>query len=199
MSVDQALRQTLAAVAGTQTLESLVQKREERAEQERAKLGLRRTQKADARAKKAETLQPDPSFWLAWFDGSSHPNPGKLGIGGVLRSPAGETLEICRMAGHGDSNEAEYMALIAVLEAAIAAGAEQLVVYGDSRVVLDTVGAPALSVQVAHLQDLALQARQLAAQIASLSWRWIPRQKNAAADALSQRAIEMFTNLDEHR
>ncbi len=199
LSAEQALRQTLTALAGTLTLTSLVQARELLAAQERAKVTLRRAKKAEARALKLAALQPDPAAWLAWFDGSSHPNPGKLGIGGVLRSPTGETLEICRMAGHGDSNEAEYMALISVLEAALAAGAGQLVVYGDSQVVLNAVSAPMLAVQVAHLQELALHARQLATRITSIGWRWIPRQKNAAADALSQRAIEMFMNLDEHR
>jgi ribonuclease HI len=188
-ALEQALRQTMTAAAPSQTLAELVQARELHAVQVAAKIAQRRQQKTDARAQKAALLQPDPGAWLAWFDGSSHPNPGKLGIGGVLRSPAGVTLEICRMAGHGDSNEAEYLALIAVLEAALAAGVNQLIVYGDSQVVM---GMLACAHPAAHLVEHSQRARALAAQIRSLTLTWIPRHRNAAADALSRQAIGFF-------
>ena len=109
IDAEQALRTTLAAVAGALTLAELVQSRTQSAALITENLARKRQQKTAARAAKAAAMLPDPAAWQAWFDGSSHPNPGRLGIGGVLRSPAGETLEISRMAGHGDSNEAEFL------------------------------------------------------------------------------------------
>lgn len=151
---------------------------------------LRRQQKEEALAQKrreqaGNTECADASSWLAWFDGSARPNPGRIGIGGVLRSPAGELFEHCAAAGHGDSNQAEYLALIAILEKALALGAAPLIVCGDSRVVIDSLRsdshAGSLSAYHAH-------ARDLLAQLPDVALRWIPRHRNAVADALSQRA-----------
>jgi ribonuclease HI len=136
--------------------------------------------------------------WLAWFDGSTHPNPGRMGLGGVLQSPDGQCIEISRTAGQGDSNQAEYLALIAVLEAALLLRPAHLIVYGDSRVVIDGVtqpqqaASPSQTVQPRDGPDLAvprLRARQLIAQLAAVELRWIARHHNSAADALSQQAI----------
>lgn len=191
LSDEAALRDVLTTVAGTQTLLMLVAARESENAQAAARLALRREQKAAARLAIAAARKPDPAAWLAWFDGSSHPNPGRLGIGARLQAPTGEATEICRPAGHGDSNEAEFLALIAVLEAALAAGAMRLVVYGDSRVVLDALAQPDKQPVSAHLRILCETARQRAAQFGELRLCWIPRHRNGAADALSQRAVGM--------
>jgi ribonuclease HI len=190
---EQALRQTMAAAAGEATLMQLVLEREDSAARIAAALASRRSDKAAQRAARLAAAQPDPDAWLAWFDGSCHPNPGKLGIGGMLRSPAGETVEICRMAGHGDSNEAEFLALIAILEAAIDAGVNRLVVYGDSQVVIGAVRpSDPQALPATHWRGYSEQARALAARIENLTLTWIPRHKNNAADTLSQRAIALF-------
>ena len=37
----------------------------------------------------------DKATWSAWFDGATKAtNPGERGIGGVLKGPAGEHIEI---------------------------------------------------------------------------------------------------------
>jgi len=189
MSSEQALRQTMTDMAGCQSLMELVCERERAVALTAAALAQRRSEKAAQRCARLAAAQPDPAAWLAWFDGACHPNPGKIGIGGLLRSPEGTLTEICRTAGHGDSNEAEYLALIAVLEAALEAGAHILAVHGDSRVVIDALmhAHPAT-----HLREHSLRARALAAQLESVTMTWIPRHKNSAADALSQRAIGFF-------
>jgi ribonuclease HI len=104
-----------------------------------AKKAARQQQKDEALAQKRSrdwvesAASSNPALWLAWFDGSARPNPGRLGIGGVLRHPDGQLFEHCAAAGHGDSNEAEYLALIAVLEMALQLNAAPLIVCGDSR------------------------------------------------------------------
>jgi len=128
-----------------------------------------------------------PGAWRAWFDGSARPNPGRCGIGALLKGPGGEQLEISRPAGYGNSSEAEYRALIALLQAAIKHGAHGLTIYGDSKVVVDDVNGPDQA-SARSLRSYRGQARALLAQLRDATLRWIPRHKNGEADALSQRA-----------
>ncbi len=145
-----------------------------------------------ARALAARKARHDgpPTAWRAWFDGSARPNPGRCGIGGVLKGPQGEHIEISRPAGHGDSSEAEYHALIAVLEAAARAGAYPLTVYGDSQVVVGDVNGSEADAAPALLAYRAA-ALALIAQLPAVTLRWIPRHKNPEADALSRRATNL--------
>jgi ribonuclease HI len=182
---DAALRQIMEQSAAPQSLEQLtVQRRDER-EREAHRLAERQQRKAALHAERLRAKAPDPSAWLGWFDGSAHPNPGRMGIGGILKSPSGATTEISFHAGDGDSSEAEYRALIAVLQAAVAANPSKLLIQGDSRVVIDDVQAKHGAPVLANWRE---QARSLIAQLSDVTLRWIPRAKNAAADALSQRA-----------
>ncbi|PWF43414.1 ribonuclease HI family protein, partial [Massilia glaciei] len=132
----------------------------------------------------------EPTAWRGWFDGSAHPNPGRCGIGALLRGPDGEQIEIARSAGFGNSGEAEYLALIALLRAAVAAGAHPLTVYGDSQVVIGDLRAPQ-GAGAAGLQRHRAQALGLIAQLPGLALRWVPRHRNLDADALSQRGATM--------
>ena len=153
---------------------------------------LRRQQKEDALAQKrreqdvhGQTEHADAPSWQAWFDGSARPNPGRIGIGGVLRNPAGDVFEYCAAAGHGDSNQAEYLALIAILEKALELGAAPLIVCGDSRVVIDSLRSDS---HAGTLSAYHARAHSLLSQLPQATLRWIPRHRNAVADALSQRA-----------
>ena len=190
ISEEEALMNVMKSVAGDQSLSVLVSKRRQDADTSREKLLAVQKSKVDARAEKSAKNIPDPSAWLAWFDGASHPKPGKMGVGGLLKNPDGVVVaNISFATGQGYSSEAEYLALIAVLQAAVDAGSTKLVVYGDSRVVLDDVqtksaGAPILS---SHRT----RARQLIAELNDVSFIWIPRKKNAMADALSQQAVKL--------
>ncbi|MDO9419275.1 MAG: ribonuclease HI family protein [Herminiimonas sp.] len=187
---ESALQQVMESVAGDQPLNDLVGKRRQAANDARAKITAAKQAKADARAKKIARSMPDPNAWLAWFDGATHPNPGKMGIGGLLKNPDGDVVSsISYTAGQGDSSEAEYLALLAVLQAALDAGATKLIVYGDSRVVLDdvqtkTAGAPILC-------NHRTRAKELIAQMKDVTFVWIPRKKNEMADALSQQAVKL--------
>ena len=207
-SPHEALIEVLQQVAGDRPLGELIAARESAARaaahDAQSRLAARQQARADALAKRREKHhhpdRPDPVAWLGWFDGSTHPNPGKMGLGGLLLSPAGERVEICVTAGQGDNNQAEYLALIALLEAAVRAQPAKLIVYGDSQVVIDGVtharsargarsagggGAAVLSHYCEH-------AQQLISQLRTVELRWIPRRRNVAADALSQHAIRLI-------
>ena len=131
----------------------------------------------------------DNSTWHAWFDGATkHSNPGIRGIGAVLKGPAGQIVEIAQEIGEGTNNEAEYCALMAVLDAAVDAGVQDLVVYGDSQLVIKQVSGEWL-INAQALVPLCKTVIELKAQIPKVALRWIPREENSAADALSKRAI----------
>ncbi|HEY8101610.1 MAG TPA: ribonuclease HI family protein [Burkholderiaceae bacterium] len=188
LSEEEALKQVLIKAASNRSLEHLISERLQTTENGIAKLAERRQQQAEALAKRRASTQPDPSAWLAWFDGATSPNPGKMGIGGLLKDPDGRIVEISFGAGHGDSNEAEYLALIAVLEEAVRIQPDKLMVYGDSRVVIDEMNGVTY-IGANNLKGVSEQAKRLIAQLNAVSLHWTPRKKNAAADALSQRGL----------
>ncbi|CAN7433061.1 ribonuclease HI family protein [Massilia sp. LjRoot122] len=196
MSELEALRATLSQRAGVAGLEQLLAARA--AERLRSEHGAaaRRAQAAAALARRSAAPASAPA-WRAWFDGSAHPNPGRCGIGAVLEGPGGLRIELSRAAGYGNSSEAEYLALIAVLEAALEHGADTLIVHGDSQVVIDDVNAPD-SASALALRAYRARARALLGRLPGAGLRWIPRHKNGQADALSQRAVPLPATDDHH-
>jgi ribonuclease HI len=189
LPLDEALRITLAASAGKAglALATLLAERAALRETEAARVLARRSARAAGLAVRRARHEGAPTAWRAWFDGSARPNPGRCGIGARLLGPEGQLVELSEPAGHGNSSEAEYLALIAVLETALAQGARELTVYGDSRVVLDDVAAPdAKSAPV--LRPYRARVQALLVQLPGTTLRWVPRHKNLDADALSQRA-----------
>lgn len=130
----------------------------------------------------------DTTTWKAWFDGATNPNPGERGIGGVLKGPAGERIEISENIGFGTNNEAEYAALMAVLDAAIDAKVQKLEVFGDSQLVIKQVSGEWL-INSKALVPMCQSVLDMKAQIPSVTLRRIPREQNFEADVLSKRAI----------
>jgi len=192
LSDDQALRQVLEQAAGQAGLATLVSARLAQRAAQDERDAARAAQRAADKARRAAAHDGRPTAWRAWFDGSARPNPGQCGIGAVLKGPDGAAIELAQPAGYGNSSEAEYRALIAVLEAAVAHDAAELTVYGDSRVVIDDVNGPD-AFAAPSLAAYRAAVHLLSARIPALSLRWVPRHKNLEADALSQRAAERET------
>jgi ribonuclease HI len=196
LAIEVALQRILQESAGNGSLDELIAARQRATAEQQARRAARKKRQADRRADKkqckehfTEQLKSSaPDRWQAWFDGACHPNPGKMSIGVSLRSPLGASTEISQTVGWGDSSEAEYRALIALLQAATSAQVRNMVIYGDSRVVLDDVQGSDLQGSKI-LRPLRVQAQQLMAGIPDLAMRWIPRARNTVADALSQTAI----------
>ena len=188
ISEEAALRVTLEQAAGADGLAALLGRRRALREADAARAAVRATRAALNQQARRTRHEGPATPWRAWFDGSAHPNPGRCGIGGLILGPGGERIEISQPAGYGNSSEAEYQALVAVLAAARRAGAAGLTVYGDSQVVIDDAsctplhGAPALA-------EWRAAAQSLMKELGAVSLRWVPRHKNPEADALSQRAV----------
>jgi len=190
-----AAAQGLAGLAGlADLLAARARLKQDEAERRAAKLAARSEKVAAMKARARPA--PQPGAWQAWFDGSAHPNPGRLGIGGLLLGPAGERIEISERAGHGNSGEAEYLALVALLEAAVAARPGVLAIYGDSQVVIGDVAGGAGAAGLEQHRERALDLLAQLGNSGRVTLHWVPRHRNGEADRLSQQAIASWAGLD---
>lgn len=132
---------------------------------------------------------PAAECWQAWFDGSALPNPGRLGLGIVLRGPDGRELtQSLRPQAAGCNNEAELQALCAVLGLASSHGVRCLQVWGDSDVSVRYVNGSEQTL-IPRLLPWIAAARDLLAGFEQVTLKWVPRHRNQQADALSRQAL----------
>ncbi|MFC1920299.1 ribonuclease HI family protein [Chloroflexota bacterium] len=126
---------------------------------------------------------------LIFTDGGAEPNPGKAGIGVVIKSERGEVIaSISQSIGHATNNQAEYSAIIAALEKAIQLGAEQVSIRSDSELVVKQLNGR-YRVKNIELKPLYLKVKQLQKKLKSFDMVHIPREKNREADKLASKAI----------
>ena len=129
--------------------------------------------------------------WQAWFDGSAQGGVGAMAAGGFVLSPQGDQYEIVvPLAQRGCNNEAEYRALMAVLDLLTAQGAQQVTVYGDSDLVIRQINGEQAD-KALRLTPLKQQAQQLIAGFKTFHAHWIPRHKNSRADKLAAEGFEV--------
>jgi len=193
-----ALQKILEQAAGSAGLPALLLARALLRSADEARRSARLQDRADKLIATKTARQAPPGAWQAWFDGSAHPNPGRLGIGALLLGPDSERIEISQRAGHGNSGEAEYLALEALLQAALAARTPLLAVYGDSQVVIGDVaagtgaGAKGLELHRERVLDLLAKLKESG----QVTLHWVPRHRNGEADRLSQQAIASWAGQD---
>jgi ribonuclease H / adenosylcobalamin/alpha-ribazole phosphatase len=124
-------------------------------------------------------------------DGGSRGNPGPAGYGSVVRAhPTGEILlERYGFLGVTTNNVAEYTGLIEGLKAARELNATHVDVRMDSKLVIEQMSG---RWQIKHpgLRPLAAEAATLVSRFEQVTFEWIPRERNKAADALANRAMD---------
>jgi probable phosphoglycerate mutase len=124
-------------------------------------------------------------------DGGARGNPGPAGYGAVVRDAGtGAVLaERWDSLGTATNNAAEYAGLIAGLKAARDLGATEVEVRMDSKLVIEQMAG---RWQIKHpgLRPLAAEAASLAAGFRTVTYQWIPRERNQAADALANKAMD---------
>lgn len=124
-------------------------------------------------------------------DGGSRGNPGPAGYGAVVRDPdSGDVLlERAGALGTTTNNVAEYSGLIAGLRAAAELGATRVDVRMDSKLVVEQMSG---RWQIKHpgLRPLAAEAATLVSGFTTVTFDWIPRERNKLADALANRAMD---------
>lgn len=128
---------------------------------------------------------------LVEADGGSRGNPGPAGYGAVVFTAdhAAVLAERNEFIGHATNNFAEYRGLIAGLEAAAAAGATEVAVSMDSKLVVEQMSGR-WRVKHPDLVVLQQEASALAAGFDRISYTWIPRAQNAHADRLANEAMD---------
>jgi broad specificity phosphatase PhoE/ribonuclease HI len=124
-------------------------------------------------------------------DGGSRGNPGPAGYGAVVREAAtGEILlERAESLGVTTNNVAEYSGLIAGLRAAADLGATHVDVRMDSKLVVEQMSGR-WQIKNPGLRPLAAEAAKLVRRFETVTFDWIPRERNKDADALANRAMD---------
>lgn len=129
-------------------------------------------------------------MYYGYFDGSASPNPGKIGCGFCIYKDGREILCGASPSGVGTNNEAEYLALVNLLEQCVNHGVDEITCFGDSKLVINQVNG-VWNVGSGKLALLAARVRNLSSKIDNISFKWIPREKNVRADMLSKRGVEL--------
>lgn len=137
------------------------------------------------------------------FDGASRGNPGKGSSAAVLFDGTGTCIGQAyrRLDGKVTNNEAEYTGLLAGLRLLCSmqssmqgVSAASLIVEGDSKLVIEQVFG-SWKCKDARMKALAGAAKELvqslkASGFKTVQSRWIPRERNSAADALCNAALD---------
>lgn len=122
-----------------------------------------------------------PRALKLFFDGGCRPNPGMMETAVVARGVTYHRPDL----GLGTNNDAEWLALLHALDVADALGARDIVLVGDSAVVLDQ----ARGVQPCRSAALRVQLdifRRRAPGFASIRYRQVGRAQNLAGIALER-------------
>lgn len=125
-------------------------------------------------------------------DGGSRGNPGPAGYGALVRdAETGRVLaERAASVGRATNNVAEYGGLVAGLQAALDLDASaEVEVRMDSKLVVEQMSGR-WKVKHPDMQQLALQAQKIARRLGGVTYTWVPRAQNGAADALANSAMD---------
>ncbi len=123
-------------------------------------------------------------------DGGARGNPGPAAFGYVLETEDGTVLDARGEAiGVATNNVAEYRALIAGLEAALARGVTELEVVSDSELLVKQMRGE-YRVKNEALRRLSLQAAELARRIGRVAYTAVRREHNELADRLVNEALD---------
>ena len=126
-------------------------------------------------------------------DGGARGNPGPAAYGYVLEAEDGTVLDARGEAiGVATNNVAEYRALLAGLEAALARGVNELDVVSDSELLVKQMRGE-YRVKNEALRSLHTEATRLARELGSVSYRAVRREHNELADRLVNEALDAQT------
>lgn len=123
-------------------------------------------------------------------DGGARGNPGPAAIGVVVRNEDGAVVEaVGETIGRQTNNVAEYRALLRGIELALANGAEEVELIGDSELVVRQIEGR-YKVKKAELKPFHAKAKELLGEFDRWSIRHVKRDQNADADRLVNEALD---------
>lgn len=123
-------------------------------------------------------------------DGGARGNPGPAAIGVVVNGADGKNIsKIKKYIGEKTNNEAEYEAVIAALGEAVRLGAKKVEFKLDSELVVRQLNS-IYKIKQPHIQKLVLTVRNKEQSLGRVTYSYIPREKNKAADKLVNEALD---------
>lgn len=126
--------------------------------------------------------------FMAYFDGSCFLN--YCGIGYAIRNSDGHPVcSESNYAGRGDALQAEYLALVALLERLEALSINEAVIHGDSKTVICQVNGLINTRNKNRFREVITTTRQFFKEHPGWYLKWIPRAENGHADALATEAL----------
>ena len=140
-----------------------------------------------------------PDKIIAHIDGGSRGNPGPAAAGFTLNDPSGIQLQAkAYILGRATNNVAEYTSLVRALEAAKEIGAEQIIVFSDSELLVKQINGQ-YRVKSELIKPLYEQSISLLGRFKSWKVRHITRDKNKQADSLVNQALDAGHNIEVER
>ena len=124
-----------------------------------------------------------------YFDGASRGNPGPSAIGYVVVTGDGIVAEGGERIGRATNNRAEYEALIRALEVAADFGFDEVVVRGDSELIVRQVRGE-WNANDPDLRERRVRVRELFEAFETWSIEHVPREINDRADELANEALD---------
>ena len=123
-------------------------------------------------------------------DGGSRGNPGPAAIGVVVRNDDGAVVEaVGETIGRQTNNVAEYKAMLRGIELALAHGADEVEMIGDSELIIRQIEGR-YKVKKADLKPLHAEAKEMLAKFDRWTVRHVKREQNSDADALVNQALD---------
>jgi probable phosphoglycerate mutase len=139
---------------------------------------------------KEDQSSPAVQWLTANVDGGARGNPGPAGYGVYIRDHDGTTVaQLSEYLGHRTNNFAEYSALLAALEYAIAHGHGALKVISDSELMVRQMTGK-YRVNSPDLKPLYEKACAMVRQLDKFSIQHVLRAQNLQADKLANAAMD---------
>ena len=119
------------------------------------------------------------------FDGKSEPNPGPSSAGAVIYYPNSKVkAEVGEWIPNATNNEAEYKSLLIGLELAVQLGIKNLLIAGDSNLVINQVFGD-WKVKSENLREVNMKIKNLFKNFDFIAAKHVYRERNAYADNIT--------------
>jgi ribonuclease HI len=124
-----------------------------------------------------------------YFDGACRGNPGPGAVGWVIVTSDGIAAEGSERIGRVTNTQAEYEALVRALEAAVDYGFDELIIKGDSELIIKQVRGE-WDTNDPTLREKRVRVRELLQRFDEWSIDHVPREINSHADELANEAFD---------